>query len=465
MSEVDRIVRVRAATILHQLEVPIVFGTWIMRHREFFLVRVDARERPVRVRLRPDPGRAAARPSSTGPSLPSTSSRMWPTPRPRSTRRSGRTTRCTPRASACAPCPSWTCAAWDLAAKAKGQNITAYLGGERRRMPVTGIVGYPPSISPEETVDQIRGPLGPGLAALQAAHRAHAATSRSRACGRPARPIPDAWLGIDANFLHKTAADAIEFGKRLDGLDIGWFEDIVPPGDAQMVREIREGISHTRWPWATSRAAHTTRRRCSSSTPWTSTASTPPPTAASPGCGGILRQVKAHGNSITHAHVPAHPFAGPGRAGLHRRAHRVGHPVHRRASHGRPAHPAHRPRRPDGPAARPARLRHARGPGLDRARSTRSPTPTACSATCSRQVAERSARYELAGRGGGVTGAVRTKTDGADDRQELRPPPQPWRRGWRWRAGGAGHDLRDRGPRRDGTPRAPGTPRQRRRCR
>ena len=54
---------------------------------------------------------------------------------------------------------------------------------------------------------------------------------------------PDAWLGIDANFLHKTSADAIEFGKRLDGLDIGWFEDIVPPGDAQMVREIREGIS------------------------------------------------------------------------------------------------------------------------------------------------------------------------------------------------------------------------------
>ena len=48
MPDVDRIVRVRAATILHQLQVPIVFGTWIMRHREFFLVRVDERERPLR---------------------------------------------------------------------------------------------------------------------------------------------------------------------------------------------------------------------------------------------------------------------------------------------------------------------------------------------------------------------------------------------------------------------------------
>ena len=54
---------------------------------------------------------------------------------------------------------------------------------------------------------------------------------------------PDAWLGIDANFLHKSAADAIAFGKRLDGLSVGWFEDIVPPGDAALVAEIRAGIS------------------------------------------------------------------------------------------------------------------------------------------------------------------------------------------------------------------------------
>ena len=42
MADIDRITSVRAATIKHELEMPIVFGSWIMRHREFFLVRIDA---------------------------------------------------------------------------------------------------------------------------------------------------------------------------------------------------------------------------------------------------------------------------------------------------------------------------------------------------------------------------------------------------------------------------------------
>src|SRR5260370_38905276 len=42
MTDVDRITNVRVATILHTLEVPIHFGTWIMRHREFALARIDS---------------------------------------------------------------------------------------------------------------------------------------------------------------------------------------------------------------------------------------------------------------------------------------------------------------------------------------------------------------------------------------------------------------------------------------
>ena len=108
-------------------------------------------------------------------------------------------------------------------------------------MLVTGIVGYPPSISPQATVDQIaslweRGwrrfklPIAPtpdeSIARLRAAREA----------------FPEAWLGIDNNFFSKTAEDAIAFGRRLDGLDVGWFEDIVPPGDAAMVAQIRAAI-------------------------------------------------------------------------------------------------------------------------------------------------------------------------------------------------------------------------------
>ena len=241
MSDVDRIVRVRAATILHMLEVPIVFGTWIMRHREFFLVRVDAESglSGFAYALTRDGPLAAIVDRTIAPQYvgqdvadPEASffKALWAN---NSVHAAGIGMRALSVVDI---------AAWDLAAKARGQNITAYLGGERRRMPVAGIVGYPPSISPTATVDQItvlwdqgwrrfKLPIGPtrddSIARLRAAREAY----------------PDAWLGIDANFLHKTAADAIEFGKRLDGLNIGWFEDIVPPGDAQMVRQIREGIS------------------------------------------------------------------------------------------------------------------------------------------------------------------------------------------------------------------------------
>ena len=38
----DRIARVRTVTIKHMLATPIVYGEWVMRHREFALVRIDA---------------------------------------------------------------------------------------------------------------------------------------------------------------------------------------------------------------------------------------------------------------------------------------------------------------------------------------------------------------------------------------------------------------------------------------
>ena len=41
-NENPRIGRIRTATILHRLAVPIVYGDWVMRHREFALVRIDA---------------------------------------------------------------------------------------------------------------------------------------------------------------------------------------------------------------------------------------------------------------------------------------------------------------------------------------------------------------------------------------------------------------------------------------
>ena len=240
MSDRDRITSVRAVTILHRLEVPIQFGSWVMRHREFALVRVDAesgrsgfaycltRDGPVAAIVDRTIAPVYLGQPADDPEAAFFAA-LWAN---NSVHAAGIGMRALSIVDL---------AVWDLAAKLAGQNIATYLGGEMRSMPVTGIVGYPPTISPAQTVDQIallwehgwrrfKLPIAPtpeqSLARLAAAREA----------------VPSAWLGIDANFFHKTAADAIAFGRQLDDLDIGWFEDIVPPGDAHMVRQIREGI-------------------------------------------------------------------------------------------------------------------------------------------------------------------------------------------------------------------------------
>ena len=240
MTDVDRITAVRVATILHTLEVPILFGTWIMRHREFALVRIDAesglsgfaycltRDGPLAAIVE----RTIA-PAYIGETIDDPErlffKALW-------TNNAVHAAGLGMRALSVVDL-----AAWDLAARAGGRSISEQLGGGRPRMPVTGIVGYPPSISPAETVAQIESLWARGWRRfkLAIAPTQDASIARLRAAREA---FPDAWLGIDANFLHKTADDAIAFGRRLDGLQIGWFEDIVPPGDAALVSEIRAGI-------------------------------------------------------------------------------------------------------------------------------------------------------------------------------------------------------------------------------
>lgn len=238
---IDRVARVRVATILHRLATPIHFGAWVMRHREFALVRIDSeagvsgfaycltRDGPIAQIVR----RTIA-PAYLGKPIedPGTSfhAALW-------TNNAVHAAGIGMRALSVVDIASW-----DLAARAAGRPMAEYLGGERRPMPVTAIVGYPPSISADETVAQIRGLWASGWRRfkLPIAPSPDASIARLRAA-RDA--FPDAWLGIDNNFYSKTAEDAIAFGRRLDGLSIGWFEDIVPPGDAQLVADIRAGIS------------------------------------------------------------------------------------------------------------------------------------------------------------------------------------------------------------------------------
>jgi len=238
--DLDRITRVRVATILHTLEVPIHFGTWVMRHREFALARVDAESglRGFAYCLTRDGPLAAIVERTIAPAYIGE-----PVDEPERLFFKALWTNNAVHASGIGmrALSLVDLAAWDLSAKAANESISRHLGGGRPAMPVTGIVGYPPSISAQETVAQIDGLWAKGWRRfkLPIAPDHDASIERLRAAREA---YPNAWLGIDANFLHKSAADAIAFGKRLDGLSLGWFEDIVPPGDAALVAEIRAAI-------------------------------------------------------------------------------------------------------------------------------------------------------------------------------------------------------------------------------
>jgi len=220
MTDLDRITRVRTMTILHTLEVPIHFGSWVMRHREFALVRIDAESglRGFAYCLTRDGPLAAIVERTIAPAYVGEPvsdperlffKALWMN---NAVHAAGIGMRALSLVDL---------AAWDLAARAAGRSISAHLGGDRPRMPVTGIVGYPPSISPEDTVAQIEDLWVKGWRRfkLAIAPNHDASIERLRAAREA---FPDAWL---------------------DGLGIGWFEDIVPPGDAALVAEIRSGIA------------------------------------------------------------------------------------------------------------------------------------------------------------------------------------------------------------------------------
>ena len=238
MSETPEITRIRTARILYELEVPIVYGAWVMRHREFVLVRIDA-----------DDGTSGFAYCLT---------RDGPIPEIVARTIAPRYVGC----SAVDPRPAYydtlysnhavhaagigmrslsivDIAAWDLSGKIRGIPIAAAIGtADPVSLPATAIVGYPPSLGPEAVAEQVgelwaagwrrfKVPIAPDL---------DASVERLRAARHAA---PDGWVGFDANMVFRTADDVARFDARVADLQLGWIEDLVPPGDAALVAECR----------------------------------------------------------------------------------------------------------------------------------------------------------------------------------------------------------------------------------
>jgi L-alanine-DL-glutamate epimerase-like enolase superfamily enzyme len=239
MTDADpTITRVRAMTIKHQLRTPIYYGQWVMRHREFALIRLDTsagvsgfaycltRDGPIAAIVERSiapvyEGESACDPQSVFLRC------LW-------TNHAVHAAGIGMRALSVVDI-----AAWDAAAKLAGQPMTRFLGGEPRRLPATAIVGYPPDISAEELATQIRGlraagwrrfkvPISPDVE--QSVERLFAAREAA----------PDDWLGFDINMVFRSVEQVLEFERRVRELKLGWIEDVLPPGDAGAVAAVRE---------------------------------------------------------------------------------------------------------------------------------------------------------------------------------------------------------------------------------
>lgn len=232
------ITAVRTARISCPLEVPIVYGAWVMRHREFVLVRIDAddgtsgfaycltRDGPV-----PEIVARTIAPHYVGASAVDPATPYY-------------TALYANHAVHAAGIGMRSLsivdvAAWDLSCKVQGHSIAAALGAPQPvRLPATAIVGYPPSLGPGVVAEQIHSLWADGWRRFKVpiAPDLDSTVERLRAAREAA---PEGWVGFDANMVFRTASDVAQFDARIADLRLGWIEDLVPPGDARLVAECR----------------------------------------------------------------------------------------------------------------------------------------------------------------------------------------------------------------------------------
>jgi len=239
-SALPPIAAVKVATLQAPLPVPVVFGNWVMRHREFAVCGVVAesgivglsycytRDAPVAeiVRRLIAPhyvGQQEATPSGLFDQAAWSNNAVLA---------AGAGHRAVSLVDV---------ATWDLAAKARGLTIEDHLGGAQGRQLATAIVGYPPSMPLAELEQQVESLLSDGWRRfkLPVAPTWETTLERLHAVRRFGSEL---WLGLDANWIFKRVEDAIEHIRTLEPLGLGWVEDIMPPGHASEIAKVRRGV-------------------------------------------------------------------------------------------------------------------------------------------------------------------------------------------------------------------------------
>ncbi|SRR5579875_30925 len=240
MSRTELIESVSVATVLGQLPEPVVFGDWVMEHREFAVVRMRSssgaegwsftltRDGAVAEQIRKSLSKVyLGQPVGDQERLFTLAWR-----RSLASHASGVGLRALSLLDL---------AAWDLAARSRDMSIAAMLGGRNLPMPATAIIGYPPaSTGPKQIAAQTRDLYAGGWRRFKAAVSGdHQTTVERLRAVRSEAPSPECWLGLDGAWVFDSVGEAEHFARSVAGLDLGWFEDIFPPGDAAKVAELR----------------------------------------------------------------------------------------------------------------------------------------------------------------------------------------------------------------------------------
>src|SRR5579884_2590143 len=195
------IAAVKVATLRAPLPVPVVFGNWVMRHREFALCGVVAGDGTVGVSYcytRDGPiaelVRRLVAPHYLGGD-PADAADLFD-------RAAWSNNAILASGAGHRALSTVDVAAWDLAAKLQRRPIEELVGGTPRRQLATAIVGYPPSMTLEELDEQVRGLLADGWRRfkLPIAPTWEATLERLRVV----RGLGDElWLGLDVNWVFK----------------------------------------------------------------------------------------------------------------------------------------------------------------------------------------------------------------------------------------------------------------------
>ena len=205
---------VSVATIEGALPAPVVFGDWIMRHREYAVVRVTTStgHQGWAFTLTRDGAVAEQIRKSIAPVYlgqdPAERERLFRV----ATRRS---LACHSSGIGLRALSIVDLAVWDVAAKIADTSIAGLLGGRNEPMPATAIIGYPPAqMGPEETGKQTAELYEAGWRRFKAPVAASPELSAERL--RAARAAaPDAWIGCDAAWIY----DDVEPAARVRRVD------------------------------------------------------------------------------------------------------------------------------------------------------------------------------------------------------------------------------------------------------